>query len=159
MTPTRRRPGPTSANRRAGRAPDEAGSTLLLTIVFGVIALALVLVAASATSLYLERKRLYTLADGAALAAAEAWRIDDVRVDGDRLLLGLDDASVGAAASAYLADAGSDLHGLELVHARTDDRRGATVTLRAIWRAPLSTEFIPVAVPIEVTADARSVFH
>ena len=42
---------------------DERGSTLLLTIFYGVLGLALVLVVVSATSLYLERKRLFTLAE------------------------------------------------------------------------------------------------
>jgi hypothetical protein len=33
------------------------------------------------------------------------------------------------------------------------------VTLRSVWRAPIDTELVPVAVPIEVTVTARSVFH
>lgn len=138
---------------------DEAGSTLLLTIFYGVLALALVLVVVSATSLYLERKRLFTLADAAALAAAESWRLEDVRVDGDRLVYDLDEAGVRAAASDYLAAAAHSLRGVELVGASADDGRSATVTLRAVWHAPIHSEFTPLTVPIEVTADARSVFH
>jgi hypothetical protein len=138
---------------------DEAGSTLLLTIFYGVLALALVLVVVSATSLYLERKRLFTLADAAALAAAESWRLEEVRVDGDRLVYDLDDADVRAAASDYLGDASHSLQGLELVRASAADGRSATVTLRATWYAPIHSEFTPLTVPIEVTADARSVFH
>lgn len=138
---------------------DESGSTLLLTIFYGVLALALVLVVTSATSLYLERKRLFTLADGAALAAAESWRLEDVRLDGDALAFGLDVASVGDAPASYLADSAHSLHELELVHAGSGDGRSASVTLRAVWHAPISTDLVPVTVPIEVTADARSVFH
>ena len=145
---------------RLDRLPDdEAGSTLLLTVFYGVLALALVLVVVSATSLYLERKRLFTLADAAALAAAESWRLDDVRIEGDRLAVDLDDGEVRAAASDYLADASHALHGLELVSASAVDGRSATVTLRATWHAPIHSEFTPLTVPIEVTADARSVFH
>ncbi|WP_353828803.1 pilus assembly protein TadG-related protein [Agromyces sp. SYSU T0242] len=144
---------------RDGRlVDDESGSTLLLTIAYGTLALVLVLVVVSATSLYLERKRLYTLADGTALAAAEAWRLEDVRLDGDALVLGLDDESVRSAAVDYLA-AASTRGGVELLQAASADGRSATITLRTIWHAPISTEFIPVSVPIEVTADARSVFH
>ncbi|WP_353816277.1 pilus assembly protein TadG-related protein [Agromyces sp. SYSU T00266] len=138
---------------------DEAGSTLLLTIFSGVVALALIMVVTSATSLYLERKRLFTLADGAALAAAESWRLDEVRVQGDALAFDLDGTSVASAAAEYLGDARHSLHGLELVHADSNDGRSASVTLRAIWHAPISTDLVPVTVPIEVTADARSVFH
>ncbi|GAA2027579.1 hypothetical protein GCM10009819_08790 [Agromyces tropicus] len=138
---------------------DETGSTLLLAILYGALALALVLVVASATSLYLERKRLLTMADGAALAAAESWGLGDVRLEGGGLVVGLDDAAVRDAAEAYLGDLGAADDGVVLVGARSTDGRSATVTLRTHWHAPISTEFVPVLVPIEVTADARSVFH
>ena len=145
--------------RAATSVADEDGSTLLLTILYGVLGLALILVVVSATSLYLERKRLFTLADGAALAAAESWRLDDVRVEDGELVFDLDAESVRAAASDYLGDASHPLRGLDLVRADSADGRSATVMLRAVWHAPIPSEFIPVTVPIEVTADARSVFH
>ena len=44
----------------------ETGSTLLLTIFYCFLGLSIVLVVVSATTLYLERKRLFTVADGAA---------------------------------------------------------------------------------------------
>jgi uncharacterized membrane protein len=138
---------------------DEGGSTLLLAIFYCFLGLSIVIVVASATTLYLERKRLFTVADGAALAAAEAWALDAVRIDGDRLAITLDDAEVRRAAADYLADATTGLDDLELVRAASDDGRSATVTVRAIWRAPIHTELVPVAVPIEVTVTARSVFH
>ena len=140
-------------------ANDDGGSTLLLTIFYCFLGLSIVVVVASATTLYLERKRLFTVADGAALAAAEAWQLETVRLDGDRLAIELDSAEVRAAASAYLAEAAGDLDDLELVRAASDDGRTATVTLRSVWHAPLHTELVPLAVPIEVTVTARSVFH
>ena len=140
-------------------ANDDDGSTLLLAIFYCFLGLSIVVVVASATTLYLERKRLFTVADGAALAAAEAWQLETVRLDGDRLAIELDSADVRAAASAYLAEAAGDLDDLELVRAASDDGRTATVTLRSVWHAPLHTELVPLAVPIEVTVTARSVFH
>jgi uncharacterized membrane protein len=147
--------------RATGRAIERAedGSTLLLTILYGVLGLALVLVVVSASSLYLERKRLFTVADGAALAAAEAWRLDAVQIEGERLSLELTSGEVADAAAVYLGDSGHRLDGLELVRATSDDGQSATVTLRAVWHAPISTDLVPVSVPIEVTATARSVFH
>ena len=140
-------------------ARDDDGSTLLLTIGYCVLGLALILVVASATTLYLERKRLFTVADGAALAAAEAWQLDAVRVDGDRLSLELHDAEVRDAALAFLADATTGPDDVELVRATSNDGRSATITLRSIWRAPIHTDLVPVEVPVEVTVTARSVFH
>ena len=64
-----------------------------------------------------------------------------------------------AAGADYLADAASDLDDVELVRAASDDGRSATITLRSVWRAPIHTELVPLAVPIEVTVTARSVFH
>jgi uncharacterized membrane protein len=144
---------------RAGLDRDEHGSTLLLTIFYCFLGLSLVLVVVSATSLYLDRKRLFTLADGAALAAAEAWSLDTVQLDGDHLSLELDSAEVSAAAGAYLGDAVHGLHDVALVRAASADGQSATVTIRAVWYAPIHTELLPVSVPIEVTATARSVFH
>jgi hypothetical protein len=66
---------------------------------------------------------------------------------------------VHRAAAEYLGAAATDLDDVELVRAASDDGRTATVTLRSIWRAPLSTELVPLTVPIEVTVTARSVFH
>lgn len=144
---------------RARRHGDETGSTLLLTVFYCFLGLSIVLVVASATTLYLERKRLFTVADGAALAAAEAWSLDSVRIDGDRLSIELDSAEVRRAALEYLDDAASGVDDVELVGATSDDGRSATVTLRSVWRAPIHTELVPIAVPIEVTVTARSVFH
>lgn len=147
------------ARFRTQRANDERGSTLLLTIFYCFLGLSIVLVVASATTLYLERKRLFTIADGAALAAAEAWALDSVQIDGDSLSIQLEDAEVRRAAADYLADAASDLDDVELVRAASDDGRSATVTLRSVWQAPIHTELVPLTVPIEVTVTARSVFH
>lgn len=58
---------------------DDRGSILPLVAGFGTLALAVVLLVSAATSLYLERTRLYTLADGAALAAAESFDLASVR--------------------------------------------------------------------------------
>lgn len=141
------------------RLHGDEGSTLLLTIFFAALSIGLILVVASATTLYLERKRLLTLADGAALAAAESWSFDAVSVEGETLDVALDDAEVRAAVDTYLGLAATNLRDVALVEATADDGRSATVTLAALWHAPISSEFLPIAVPIEVTVTARSVFH
>ena len=61
-----------------GRMRDDEGSILPLTIFYGVLSLVLILLVVAATSLYIERKRLFTLADGAALVGAEAFPLDAV---------------------------------------------------------------------------------
>ena len=48
---------------------SDRGSIMPLTVFFAFLSLALILVVVAATSLYVERKRLFTLADGAARVA------------------------------------------------------------------------------------------
>ena len=57
---------------------DDEGSTLPLIIFFGMLSMVLVLIVVAASSLYLERKRLFTLADSAALVGAEAFELTAV---------------------------------------------------------------------------------
>lgn len=147
------------ASALCARAADERGSTLPLVLALGALALGLVLVAAAASSLYLERKRLFTLADGAALAGAEAFRLDAVDLSGGapRPLLEPDD--VRRDVLAYLAAAPTAGHeALVVEQATTVDGRSATVTLSAVWRPPVVASLFPDGVRISATATARSVF-
>jgi uncharacterized membrane protein len=137
---------------------DETGSTLLLTIFYGFLALVLVLLVVAATSLYLERKRLFTLADGAALAGAEAFELDSVAMtpDGPRPVLRSPD--VTEAVREYLTGAPHTFQNLAVERAETVDGRSATVQLSADWRPPMVSLLVPDGIRIDVTAVARSVF-
>ncbi|KQM15519.1 hypothetical protein ASF83_06020 [Plantibacter sp. Leaf171] len=136
------------------------GSTILLTIGFAAVTLAVVLVGIAATSLYVEHKRLLGLADRLAATAAESFSIDDVVMlpDGSFRPV-LDDAAVASSARATLAAEGpGTLTGVEILEAVTPDGRGAEVSLASEWRPPMLTLFVPTGVRIEATASARSVF-
>jgi uncharacterized membrane protein len=141
------------------RLRSEDGSTLLLTIFYAALCLALILLVVAATSLYLERKRLFTLADGASLVGAEAFTLDDVTrtVHGNRPLL--TSPEVASAVSAYLADNPADhFTDLHVERAVSVDGRSATVELSCYWAPPVLTLFIPKGFRIQVTSIARSVF-
>ncbi|HWR85958.1 MAG TPA: pilus assembly protein TadG-related protein [Rhodoglobus sp.] len=140
------------------RLRDDDGSMLPLTIFFGFLSLVLVLLVVAATSLYLERKRLFTLADGAALVGAEAFELADVTATPDGVRAQLRSGDVAAAVADYVAQHPADFDALAIRHAGSDDRRSATVTLSAIWHPPILSPLVPAGVPIEVTAVARSVF-
>ena len=138
---------------------DDRGSTLPLTIFYGVLSLLLVLLVIAATSLYLERKRLFTLADGAALVGAEAFDLDDVRATPSGYRPTLESPDVSAAVPEYLSSTPSaDFTALRLERAESVDGRSATVQLSAYWRPPVLTLLVPDGLRIEVTAVARSVF-
>jgi len=143
--------------RRLGA--DDTGSTLVLTIFYPFLALVLIFVVVAATSLYLERKRLFTLADGAALVGAEAFELADVTVGPNGPGVILESQDVASAVADYLSrvpDPGFEALALESAH--TVDGRSATVTLSAYWRPPMVTLLVPDGIRIEVTALARSIF-
>lgn len=128
----------------------------MVPLVAGLAALclALVLVVVSATSLYLERKRLLTLADTAALSAAEAFDLD-AAVGGPSLT----DEAVASAVGRHLGAAPEDFDGLRVEDARAVDATSATVTLSAVWRPPVVSVFVPEGIRISVTAIGRTVFY
>jgi len=143
------------------RLRDDEGSTLPLIAGFGALGLAIVLVAAAASSLYLERKQLFTLADGAALVGAEAFDLTDVNLDpvtGEPGVL-LDSADVHRDVASFIAgNPNGGFEALVLEEASTRDGESATVTLSAVWRPPIVTVFFPEGIRIETTATARAIF-
>ena len=144
---------------RRQRIVDDTGSTLPLIIFFGFLCLVLILLVVSATSLYLERKRLFTLADGAALVGAEAFTLDSVDLTKSGVRPRLTDTGVAAAVQSYVESAPTaDFEGLAIERSATADGRSATVTLSSWWHPPVVSLLVPVGLRIEVTSVGRSVF-
>ncbi|MDJ0334579.1 Tad domain-containing protein [Salinibacterium sp. G-O1] len=142
------------------RLADDSGSTMPLIIFFSFLCMVLIFLVVSATSLYLERKRLFTLADGAALVGAEAFALDQVQLTPDGARPELHDAEVAAAVRSYLATApGARFDGLIVEQSGTLDGRSATVTLSSWWHPPVVSLLTPEGLRIEVTSVGRSVFH
>lgn len=147
------------ARSAVGSATREEGAAVPLIVGLFAIAAAFVVVAAAATSLHLERLRLLTVADGAALAGAEAFRVADVRVLGDEVVPTLRPALVRGEVDRFVADADrGGLEALTVVAAGTADGRSATVELRAIWRPPLVSPLLPDGLPVTVTSTAAARF-
>jgi uncharacterized membrane protein len=141
------------------RAADDRGSTLLLTIFYAALALSVVLMVIAATSLYVERKRLFTLADGAALAGAEAFDLQDVVVTASGPRVSLSDSDITAAVATYLgANRATSLTDVEVESAGSVDGHSAAVRLSASWRPPIVGLLAPDGIRLEVNAVARSVF-
>jgi hypothetical protein len=138
-------------------AREEEGSTLVLTIGFAALALALALAVAAATSMLVERRRLFTVADGAALAAAEAFALEQVRFDGTSAAPELADAAVQQAAAAWAAAAAGELDAVR-VEGASADARSATVSVSSAWHPPVASLFLPEGIRLDVTATARAVF-
>jgi hypothetical protein len=128
-----------------------------------------ILLVAAASSLYLERVRLASLADAAALAGAESFDVDAdgavASADG-ALVAGSDgaphpvltDAGVARTVTDFLADEPLDgVHDLRVDAAGSPDGRSARVTLSATWIPPVASLLVPDGVRIDVTSTARGV--
>jgi hypothetical protein len=143
---------------------DDSGQVLLLILVYCLITVSLVGVVASASAVHLERKRLLSLADAAALDAADALDSDAFYRRGTSPGDGvpLTDASVRASVREYVELAGARERFEDFAVASstgTSDGRTAEVTLVARARPPLLTAAVPAfthGVPLVVTARART---
>lgn len=137
---------------------EEEGSSLILIIFAGLIGLGVIIGTVAATSLYIERKRLFTVADGAALVSAEAFKLDDVQVIDGQAHITLSDSAVMEQASNYLAIIPEqDSRGVQIVSARTPDGVSSEVVLRKTWHPPVVSMLMPSGIEITVSAIARTV--
>lgn len=152
---------------RFDRAGLEAGQIMLLSIVFGVLALLLMTSVVSATSVHLERKRLLILADNLALEAADALDLDAFyrgQADAPRsgAVVPLTDAGVRQAVEAHLTEHPGVAAGLDtllVIEAVTPDGRTARVTLTAVAR-PVLVSWVTApwsdGIALRATSSARA---
>ena len=134
----------------------EGGQITLLVIGFAVILLALVAVVVDASQIVLLRRSLSSLADGAALTAAQSLAEGALYSGQAAETLPLDPAGARGAVSAYLSQAGADVvlvevtvaddsvsvalaarADLPLIGTVTQAFQGTTVTARATARSPI----------------------
>lgn len=136
-------------NERGSMLPLFGGAVVLsLVIIFGV---------SSATSLLIERQRLFALADSAALAGAESFDPALLREGASGIVVTLESDRVRGAVSRFLAT--TDVSGFESLaveRARTGDGRSADVELSSLWRPPLVSEFFPAALRMSVSARSQA---
>lgn len=153
---------------RVPQKGDDSGQVLLLALVYGLVALLLVLVVVAASAVHLDRKRLLALADAAALDAADA--VDEAayfeataRAEGIDAVPVTDD-TVRDSVVAYLQrqSAPSRFTDLEIdrVATGTPDGESAVVVLTA-RSLPLLPDVVAgrfsAGVPLRVTATAVSI--
>jgi len=121
------------------RRRDEAGQTAVLIVGFFLVAVLLVVVVVDASAAYLRRQELDSLADGAALAAADAVREEQVYTQGLGETAALDPVAARQQVSAYLSQVGAHraYRGLRY----TVTAAGSSVEVRV--STPLELPFAP----------------
>ncbi|HST86519.1 MAG TPA: pilus assembly protein TadG-related protein [Kineosporiaceae bacterium] len=158
-----------SMNRRSADRGNDDGQILPLVIAYVLIAFALVVVAVNITAVHLQRQRLFSLADAAALDAADA--LDRSRfysqgaqtVSGDAAVaVPLTDLTVRSSAERYVVAAAPLARVADVAVDRpTGSPDGVTAEVTLVGRATLPLfSFASVrwsdGVPLRATARARA---
>ncbi|THJ66295.1 hypothetical protein E8P82_09010 [Arthrobacter echini] len=136
----------------------------VLVIGYLLISLLVVTVVLAVTSVYIDHRKLLSVADGAALAAADDYSID---VGGGSAAGGgttaplpvLEGAGVERSTAGYLASTGAAARFDQLsIDPATGapDGRTARVVLSAVVHPPIVNFLVPDGIPILARADARA---
>jgi hypothetical protein len=150
---------PAEAHAGAVRQRDEEGQVAVLIIGFVAISLLILAVVMAASSVYIERKKLLSVADGAAVAAADTFTLADVEPGEGAPVPRLSDGAVNSAVQRYLAETGAAgrFNGLSVSGGTgSPESRTAHVELSAVVHPPMVNFLVPEGVPITVFSDARS---
>jgi uncharacterized membrane protein len=147
------------ALKHPGKRADEEGQMIVLIIGYVLLALLVTTMVVGISSVYLEHKRLLSLADGASLAAADSYTLGEVGTAGGGPSATLNSARVRNVASDFISRTPASQRFDELTVASatgTPDGSTAVVVLSAAVHPPVVNFLIPDGIRIEATSTARS---
>lgn len=142
-----------------GSTTDENGQLTVMIIGYVTVALLVATVVIGISSVYLEHKRLLSLADGASLAAADSYTLGEVASQGGSPSAVLNPARVRAVAADFVSrsPAAARFQGLAVAGATgTPDGSTAVVVLTAEVHPPVVNFLVPGGIAIEAASTARS---
>ncbi|WP_394938795.1 pilus assembly protein TadG-related protein [Psychromicrobium sp. YIM B11713] len=134
---------------------EESGQIMVLVIGYVLLTLLVVCVVTAVSAVYLEAKRLLSLADSTAAVAVEGTQLTS---DGAAPHLRLDNAMVTAAAELYLerAEVSERFDQLEIsTLTGSPDGRSARVVLTAVVHPPLISFLLPEGIQISAESVSR----
>lgn len=130
-----------------------------MVIGYLLLSLLILTVVLAASAVYLDRQKLLSVADGAALTAADTFRLAEPLPGAESPVPELDSLQVRATVQDYLELTGASARfdGLAMDQATgAPDNRTAQVVLTAVVHPPVVNFLVPEGIPIVVTAEARS---
>ncbi|MDQ4503227.1 pilus assembly protein TadG-related protein [Sinomonas sp. ASV322] len=138
---------------------DESGQLTILIIGYAILCLLVAGVVTGVSAIHIEHKKLLSVADGAAQAAADSFTLADASQGEGPPAAALGTDRVRAVVNTYLAAdmAAAGFEGLAVEGTTgSPDARTAQVTLSAVARVPLVSMLMPDGVQIEATSTARA---
>ncbi|MBG6181359.1 Tad domain-containing protein [Arthrobacter sp. CAN_A1] len=137
----------------------EDGQVMVMVIGYLLLTLLMITVVLGASAVYLDRQKLLSVADGAALTAADTYSLAEPAPGATAPVPELTPGTVRSTVQDYLdlTGAGTRFDGLAVDPATgAPDGRTARVVLTAVVHPPVVNFLVPDGIPIVVTADARS---
>ncbi|MGZ4663168.1 MAG: pilus assembly protein TadG-related protein [Arthrobacter sp.] len=137
----------------------EAGQMMVFIIGYVLLALLLTTVVMAASAVYLEHKKLLSMADGASVAAADSYTLGQVENSSGTPSAVLNGGRVRNVTLDYLNSNGAfaRFQGLEVAPTTgTPDGSTAVVALSAAVHPPIVNFLIPDGIRIQATSTARS---
>lgn len=144
---------------QTGEYGAEDGQMMVLIIGYVLLALLVTTAVMAASSLYLEHKRLLSVADGASVAAADSYTLGQVETQGGSPTAVLNGSRVRNVAADYLNRNGAyaRFDGLAVApDTGSPDGSTAVVVLSAEVHPPIVNFLIPGGIRVEATSTARS---
>ncbi len=141
------------------RTNNEDGQMMVMILGYVTLALLVTTVVIGISSVYLEHKRLLSLADGASLAAADSYTLGDVDTQGGSPSATLNPARVRNVAADFVSrsPAAQRFSGLAVAGSTgSPDGSTAVVVLTAAVHPPVVNFLVPDGIKIEATSTARS---
>ena len=132
---------------------------MVMILGYVMVALLLTTVVIGISSVYLEHKRLLSLADGASLAAADSYTLGEVETQSGSPSAVLNPARVRNVATDFVArsPASQRFEGLAVAGATgSPDGSTAVVVLTASVHPPVVNFLVPHGIRIEASSTARS---
>ncbi|MEV7457953.1 pilus assembly protein TadG-related protein [Pseudarthrobacter oxydans] len=141
------------------RTNNEDGQMMVMILGYVTLGLLVTTVVIGISSVYLEHKRLVSLADGASLAAADSYTLGDVDTQGESPSATLSPARVRNVAADFVSrsPAAQRFSGLAVAGSTgSPDGSTAVVVLTAAVHPPVVNFLVPDGIRIEATSTARS---
>lgn len=135
------------------------GSIMPMVILFTVLSIAFIITVTNASSLYLEKKRILSVADGGSLAAAEGFDLSQLSYNNGSLKQVLSNDKVGEILQEYASRVARKERLDDLrIESFYSDGSGVGVTLSAHWTPPLLSALFPNSMRISASSYARGRF-
>ncbi len=137
---------------------EESGQVMILAIGYVLLTLMVLSVVMAISAVYLEQKKLLSVADSASMAASDNFGVGEVHGGSGSPIPALTNSSVQKATANYIAKTGASTRFNHLaISSQTGAPEGRTahVVLTAVVHPPIINYLVPAGIDIVAVSDSR----